>query len=313
MPRLQVRAKVRKRQNIRRLEIIAIVVVIGISLVVGIYLAVTASDPRSKVDGLPLTTKDMNALKTIAASSSYGLPGTGYWQSIVSKGYLGNLTGAAFYKDSKPIIVYIGADYCPFCAMERWSLTIALMRFGNFSDLRYMTSGFSDGDYSTVTYYPTTYHSSYLFFQPFEVRARDSSVILQPLPANYSAAFKSKGNSAFPFLNFANKYYLSGAPIDPSALGSLNQTQIIASIQSANTLGSEIKQGANIFTELICKTTGDRPSSVCENPSIVGLKTLPVSYTLPSGGQQSVVAMAGPSRVLATDRFSARPNENGWN
>src|SRR3972149_2116992 len=33
-------------------------------------------------------------------------------------------TGAATLRTAtgKPIVIYVGADYCPFCASERWSL-----------------------------------------------------------------------------------------------------------------------------------------------------------------------------------------------
>ena len=42
--------------------------------------------------------------------------------------------------NNKPEILYIGAEYCPFCAAERWSMIIALSRFGTFSNLHFMTS-----------------------------------------------------------------------------------------------------------------------------------------------------------------------------
>ena len=32
-----------------------------------------------------------------------------------------------------PEVLYMGADYCPFCAATRWGLVLALMRFGNFT------------------------------------------------------------------------------------------------------------------------------------------------------------------------------------
>ncbi|MEM3791396.1 MAG: DUF929 family protein, partial [Candidatus Micrarchaeaceae archaeon] len=44
----------------------------------------------------------------------------------------------------KPAVVYIGAEYCPFCAAERWALIIALMRFGNLSNISYMVSSPTD-------------------------------------------------------------------------------------------------------------------------------------------------------------------------
>src|SRR5205823_15010475 len=40
----------------------------------------------------------------------------------------------------KPEVLYIGAEYCPFCAAERWSLVYALARFGTFKGLLLSTS-----------------------------------------------------------------------------------------------------------------------------------------------------------------------------
>jgi thiol-disulfide isomerase/thioredoxin len=35
----------------------------------------------------------------------------------------------------KPAVIYVGAEYCPFCAAERWPAVVALSRFGTFSHL----------------------------------------------------------------------------------------------------------------------------------------------------------------------------------
>ena len=54
--------------------------------------------------------------------------------------------------NNKPEILYIGAEYCPFCAAQRWSMIIALSRFGTFSNLHFMTSSASDYSPSTPTF-----------------------------------------------------------------------------------------------------------------------------------------------------------------
>ncbi len=44
----------------------------------------------------------------------------------------------------KPQVAYIGAEYCPFCASERWPMVIALSRLGTFSGLGLTTSSATD-------------------------------------------------------------------------------------------------------------------------------------------------------------------------
>ena len=55
-------------------------------------------------------------------------------------------------KNNLPRIIYVGADFCPFCAAERWALVIALSKFGTFNVLHYMTSSASDVYPSTPTF-----------------------------------------------------------------------------------------------------------------------------------------------------------------
>ena len=43
------------------------------------------------------------------------------------------VNGKVISVDGKPEVLYVGAEYCPFCAAERWPLMIALSRFGTFS------------------------------------------------------------------------------------------------------------------------------------------------------------------------------------
>ena len=38
-------------------------------------------------------------------------------------------------EDGKPTVTYVGAEYCPYCAAERWALAVALSRFGTFTHL----------------------------------------------------------------------------------------------------------------------------------------------------------------------------------
>ncbi len=37
--------------------------------------------------------------------------------------------------DGKPEVLFVGAEFCPFCAAERWPLIVALSRFGRFTAL----------------------------------------------------------------------------------------------------------------------------------------------------------------------------------
>ena len=86
---------------------------------------------------------------------------------------------------------------------------MALMRFGNFTNLEYMTSSAAEGDYSTFAFAASSYQSNYVVFQPYEVYNRADNPLMT-LPANYSSADQQYGKSSIPFLDFAGKYVVSG-------------------------------------------------------------------------------------------------------
>ena len=72
--------------------------------------------------------------------------------------------------DGKPEITYIGAEYCPYCAAERWAIAVALSRFGTFSDLSGTHSSGSDvyPNTQTLSFYGSSYSSPYVDFQAVE-------------------------------------------------------------------------------------------------------------------------------------------------
>lgn len=78
----------------------------------------------------------------------------------------------------KPLVLYVGAEYCPFCASQRWALVIALSRFGTFSGLTGTFSG--DGprepfkNTATLSFHGATYTSDYLAFEGVELADRDN-------------------------------------------------------------------------------------------------------------------------------------------
>jgi uncharacterized protein DUF929 len=307
------RARVKKRQTVKRLEIIAIVAVVVVSLVVGFYYALmNNSDP---LDGshVPLSVYDSLYQASV---TQYGASGSSYLGSVH------NMTGPVYSSNGKPILVFVGANYCEFCAVQRWSLIMALMRFGSFttlitsngnvSSLEYMHSSAADFNYATFTLSASSYHSNYLVFQPFEVYDRSGNTIAT-LPANYTSGFHTQGQASFPFLNFADKYYISGALLQPVILGTKNQTQIIASIEAGDALGTQIKQAANVITAVICKITDNNPSSVCDNPSITSLTSTFVSYSPSSSSGGSDLLLAGVPMSISRSVFTNGRVYRGWN
>ena len=60
----------------------------------------------------------------------------------------------------KPAIVFVSEESCPFCAAERWPLTVALAHFGTWSHLGSTTSSATDIYPNTATLSFRTAHYS---------------------------------------------------------------------------------------------------------------------------------------------------------
>ena len=300
------RARVKRRQTVRRLEIIAIVAVVVVAIVVGVYLAMNMRSTNDTYIGKPVSQKVYSLLYQQASQASYGASDSTYLKDVQ------NVTGPLFSTNGKPILVSATGEFCSPCALQRWPLVMALMRFGNFTNLEYMTSSVAEGDYATFAFAESSYNSSYLVFQPYEVYNR-AGVAFQTLPANYSSADQQFEKSSIPFLDFADKYVSGPILSNPGLLGTKNWTQIISSIQAGDTLGSQIKQAANVITALICSTTDNRPASVCDNPSITSLTDALVSYTPPSASSGSELLLSGASFTMYPGTFIAEQDYRSWN
>jgi len=271
------RERVKRRQRLRRFEIVAVVGVIAVLVIVVVYFAMNSQRSKDVNIGRPVSQGDYSSLYQ-ASKAPYGASSSTYLTSVQSIG------GPLYSKDGKPILISATGEYCSPCALQRWPLIIALLRFGNFTNLEYMASSVSEGDYATFAFAQSSYQSRYLVFQPYEVYSRSANPF-QTLPTNYSLAQAQYGKSTIPFLDFANKYVILGGLLsDPSLLGTKNWTQIVVSIQIGDTLGTRIKQAANVFTALICKTTSGNPASVCSQSSIMGLTVGLTSYSGSSAG-----------------------------
>jgi Domain of unknown function (DUF929) len=190
--------------------------------------------------------------------------------------------GATVYKDSdgKPIFLFIGADYCPFCAAERWSIITALSRFGTFKDLHLMKSAVSDGNISTFTFHGSSYTSQYLTFQAVETQDRDRNTLETPTAeqqaifAKYDAPPYTNSAGGIPFFSIANKYIQTNAGYQSTVISDLSWQQIGDKLSDPNDPVTKAIIGeANYLTAAICQTTNQQPASVCKSATIQQIAT----------------------------------------
>ncbi len=179
-------------------------------------------------------------------------------------------SGAALTSGGKPEMLYVGAEWCPYCAAERWAMAVALSRFGTFSPLKGIHSSSTDvyPNTATLTFYHSTYTSNYLVFTPVENQDVNRNTLQSLTPAQ-QAIWKSRG---YPFIDFGNKFTAS-TTYNPQVLQGLTWSQIAADLHNPS---SPVAQGAdgsaNLFTAAICRITGNLPASVCNAAPVAALK-----------------------------------------
>lgn len=187
------------------------------------------------------------------------------------------ISGVSLTEDGKPEILYVSAEYCPFCAALRWPLFMALSRFGTFDGLLESHSAADDvfPNTPTISFYGSTYQSDYLAFTPVEQytnqRVGGSYERLQELTdeqQNIVSRFNTGGG--IPFLYMAGEYVASGASFSPNLLTGLTVAEIAERIGDASTNQSKAIIGsANVLTAALCELTGGEPGSVCDSPEVV--------------------------------------------
>jgi len=177
-----------------------------------------------------------------------------------------------------PEVVYIGADYCPYCASLRWSLALALLRFGEFSGVRYMRSSSTDifPDTSTLSFYKSNYQSPYIIFTPVELQDREGHPLQQPTPEQknlldkFDAAPYTVAPGSIPFVYIDGRYIQSGAPVSPEILHGLSWQQVADQLQNPNSpVAKPIMANTNLLTAAFCQLTKQSPSNVCKAPGVV--------------------------------------------
>jgi hypothetical protein len=181
--------------------------------------------------------------------------------------------------DGKPLITYIGAEYCPYCAAERWALAVALSRFGTFSNLSGTHSSGADvyPDTQTLSFYGSTYSSPYVDFQAVEEASnRQVGGAYQSLQAPTAAqralmaTYDLQGS--IPFLDIANRYVVTGSSFSPQVLQGLSRSQIAAELADPSTgVAQAIDGAANAITAAIASVTGNQPSAVANSPAIAAI------------------------------------------
>ena len=197
--------------------------------------------------------------------------GTGNAQSTLEALKAGTpaLTGPT----GKPEFFYVGGEFCPYCAAQRWAIVVALSRFGTFSPLLQTHS--SEQNLATFTFRKSTYTSQYIDFVAKEIQDNQGNQLdtlssdQQHIFNTYNAPPYMQSAGAIPFIDVANKYISSGSYYLPDTLVNLSWQDIATQMQQMdNNVSKGILGSANYLTAAVCASTQNKPETVCNANSI---------------------------------------------
>jgi Domain of unknown function (DUF929) len=273
------RAKARQRRRLLAVggPILAVIVIVAALVIV--KTTTGSGSPKSGPSATAAAGSVISDVTTVPAAV-FDAVGVG-----TIKAYPKLVTGSAtpLTANGLPRILYVGAEYCPYCATERWAMVAALSRFGTFSNLGQTASSANDVYPSTATlsFHGSSFTSTTVSFTGVETESNQVQgsgyAPLDTLSAADAATFKqfdaapyTTSAGSIPFVTIGNKYIISGASYDPQLLQGKTAAQIAAALSDPT---SAIAKGAigtaNVITAAICATTKNAPASVCTSAGVV--------------------------------------------
>lgn len=192
------------------------------------------------------------------------------------------------YSEEKPDVLFVGSEYCPFCAAERWPLVLALSRFGTFGLLHDMESSTTSvfPGLQSFSFYDASYTSPYLTFTGIElysdVAATNGEFLkistLTPAQQALVAHYQSSGQTGtgtggqpgtYPLVDIDNVMVSTTSGFSPAAILRVPRPTILGDLKDATTAASRaIVASANYLSAGICVATHQNPASVCSSKGV---------------------------------------------
>ena len=266
--RLTSKSQQPKQRNPMLLAIGGIVgLLVVIAALIGAKLLQSSPAPAKKTGSAPASV--VHDVSTVPAST---------FDTIGAVKGIGGMTkigGTPLKEGGKPVVLYIGAEYCPFCAAERWPLVTALSRFGTFTNLGATHSATNDvyPNTPTFSFKNAKYASKYLALQTVELYGNrpvnGSYPPLQRPTAQQNALIqKLDPKGTIPFIYMGN-YLQLDASYNPQILAGMSMQQVAHAMRDTNTDQSIAILGtANQITAALCAQTGGQPGNVCSTPGV---------------------------------------------
>lgn len=217
-----------------------------------------------------------------ATAASGSIPAGSHRPSAAASSALDQVrreSGEPLLEGGKPLVFFMGAEWCPFCASERWGLVEATSRFGKWSGLGELSSRMGQDYFPSLATYDltrATYTSHYLNLRHKEVATVEGDPLqkLGSFEERLVDGYDERGSVPFLFASGPQGRYTVELGFSPGLLSGQSFASLRKGVAAkAQTPAAEAINGqAEAITALICKLDGRQPASVCAKGSIPALE-----------------------------------------
>ncbi len=176
-------------------------------------------------------------------------------------------------RSGKLYVFFMGAEYCPYSAAERWAIVRALQKFGQWDGLKQTMSAARDEPFLNLPTYDFTkanYTSPHVEFASRETKDREFKPLQKLLKTEEKLVRKFNADKEIPFLLIGGRFMQVGAGFTPKIFIGHTFRQTETELKKAESeIRKTIDDEANVISALMC--VSGLPPEVCKETGIAEL------------------------------------------
>ena len=159
-------------------------------------------------------------------------------------------------RGGKLTVFFMGAEYCPYSAAERWAIVRSLQKFGQWEGLKQTISAARDQPFLNLPTYDfteATYNSPHIEFVAREIKDREFKPFQKLMKTEEKIVRKHDPKKEIPFLLLGGRFMQIGSGFPPKIFigHTFRQTETeLKKVESE--IRKTIDEEANIITALLC-------------------------------------------------------------
>ena len=166
----------------------------------------------------------------------------------------------------KVFVFFMGAEFCPYCAAERWAIVRSLQKFGQWDGLKQTISAARDEPFLNLPTYDftkATYTSSHIEFVAREIKDREFKPLQKLLKTEEKLLRRFNPKKEIPFLLIGGRFTQIGSGFPPKIFigHTFRQTETeLKKVESE--IRKTIDDEASIISALLC--VSGLPPELCK-------------------------------------------------